>query len=157
MRRPPRPPRQPVLGGAALFLALLEGAVALVFTLGIYVQAAAAGRPDEEVRMLSFTSVVIANLSLILFTRAGGRRVWRHIVARNPLLWLVMAATLATYAVVLAWPQARALFRFALPSVDALPVLAFSTVALWLALLALNAGAAAMARGAHPATREYTA
>ena len=146
MRRPPRPARQPILGGLTLLLALLEGGVALAFAIGVYVHAVGTGRSEPEVRALAFTAVVIANLSLILFTRAGGRRVWRHIVARNRWLWLVGAGTVATYGLVLAWPAARAQFRFALPTLDDVPLLAGFTAGLWLTLLALNAGLSILAR-----------
>ena len=79
---------------------MVEGALALGFTLGLYQYAIASGRSESESRTLAFTAIVIANLSLIFFSRSGGRRVWRHIVAGNRSLWLIVAATIGAYALV---------------------------------------------------------
>ena len=138
MRRPPRPPGARLIGWDALALAMVEGALALGFTLGLYQYAIASGRSESESRTLAFTAIVIANLSLIFFSRSAGRRVWRHIVTGNRSLWLIVAATIGAYALVLAVPAVRAQFRLApLGAVDA-QWLAAGTVLLWLSLAALS-------------------
>jgi Ca2+-transporting ATPase len=142
MRRPPRDRAEPLIGGWPLLLALLEGGLALAFTLGIYGAAVAAGKTEPEVRLLAFSAVVLANLSLIFFARSGGRRVWRHIVARNPSLWWVFAGTLLAYVIVLAVPAIRAPFRLAPFTVDNARWLTVALLLFWVGLAALNAAQA---------------
>jgi Ca2+-transporting ATPase len=140
MRRPPRDAKQPLIGGSELVLALLEGGLALLFTIGIYRYAVATAHTEPEVRLLAFTAVVLANLSLIFFTRSGGKRVWRHIVAGNRSLWWVVVGTLVAYAAVLFMPWLRELFRFSAWSPADIRIVLPALLALWLALAALQRG-----------------
>ena len=147
MRRPPRDRDQPLIGGWPLILALLEGGIALAFTLGVYGAAVAAGKPEPEVRLLAFSALVLANVSLIYFARAGGRRVWRHIVVRNPSLWWLVGGTLLAYAVLVLVPAVRDQFRLAAITVQDVTWLAAAMLLLWLGLAALNAAQAFVQRG----------
>jgi Ca2+-transporting ATPase len=148
MRRPPRNPRERLVAGRSLALAVLEGMVALAFTLALYGLAVAAGRSEAEARLLAFSAIVIANLSLIFFARAGGRRVWRHMVLRNRSLWLIVGATLAAYAAVLAIPWLRTQFRLAAPTLADGALLVAATAVFWLVLGGLNGVHALRARAA---------
>jgi Ca2+-transporting ATPase len=150
MRRPPRDRNARLVGGRSLALAVLEGLVALAFTLGLYGAAVAIGRTEPEARLLAFSAIVAANLSLIFFARAGGRRVWRHMVLRNRSLWLIVGGTLAAYAAVLAIPWLRAQFHMAAPSLADASLLLAATIGLWLVLGGLNVLHALRARA--PAT-----
>ena len=134
MRRPPRNRRQPVLDRALLTLAALEGALAIGLVMGLYALATLAGKDESHVRLLAFSAVVAANLSLIFFTRAGGVRVWRHIVGGNRTLWLLALATVAVYGVVLAAPSLRTQFRLSPPTASDAAWLLAGLVAFWTAL-----------------------
>ena len=138
MRRPPRHRAQPLIDWRTLVLALCEGGLALAFVLGMYAAADAAGKSEPEVRLLAFSAVVVANVSLIFFARSAGRRVWHHIVARNRALWWIVLGTLFAYAVVLLVPGIRTLFRLAAPSWENLAWLGGSALVLWLALALLH-------------------
>ena len=146
MRRPPRNPGQRLIGGLPLALAILEGATALAFAMGVYWTAVAAGSAEPRTRLLVFSAIFIANLSLIFFARSGGHRVWRHIVAGNRSLWLIVLGTLAAYAVVLASPPVREVFRLAAPTVADGIALAVATLVFWAALALLNIAYALLAR-----------
>jgi Ca2+-transporting ATPase len=147
MRRPPRSARSRLLGGRPLALAILEGGVALAYTILVYVVAVAQGGAEERTRLVAFSAVIVANLSLILFARAGGRRVWRHVVAANRSLWLIVLATLAIYALILGVAPLRELFRMAAPTAADAALLGAATLLLWFALGLLNV--AYEASGAH--------
>jgi Ca2+-transporting ATPase len=152
MRRPPRPRGARLIGWGALTLAVAEGALALAFTLALYQHGIASGRSEPESRALAFTAIVIANLSLIFFSRSAGRRMWRHIVTGNRSLWLIVAGTVGAYALAIGVPVVRTQFRLApLGAVDA-QWLAAGTVLLWLALAALHG-----AHGAYAAQRRRKA
>ena len=138
MRRPPRSRMQRLIGGLPLALAILEGMTALAFTMGVYWTATAAALPESQTRLLAFTAVFIANLSLIFFTRSGGRRVWRHIIAGNRSLWVIVLGTLAAYVAVVAVLPLRELLRIAAPSIADGELLAIATPLFWGALAGLN-------------------
>jgi magnesium-transporting ATPase (P-type) len=113
--------------------------------LGMYAAAVAAGKSEPEVRLLAFSAVVVANVSLIFFARSAGRRVWQHIVARNRALWWIVLGTLLAYAVVVAVPAIRSLFRIAAMTVQDVAWLCGGVLLLWLALAMLQGGHALLA------------
>jgi Ca2+-transporting ATPase len=140
MRRPPRRAGRRLLGGRAFALAALEGGIALAYTMLVYVAALRQGFDEDRTRLLAFTAVILANLSLILFARAGGRRVWQHVVAANPSLWIIVLGTLALYALVVAFAPLRAIFRMAAPAAGDAALLGGATLLLWFALGLLAVG-----------------
>ncbi|HET7097106.1 MAG TPA: cation-translocating P-type ATPase [Casimicrobiaceae bacterium] len=142
MRRPPRRRDQRLLWGAPLALAVLEGIVALALVLGVYWAAVATSSSETQTRLLAFTSVIVANLSLIFFARSGGRRVWRHIVARNRSLWLVVLGTAAGYLLIVGTPL-RETFRMSAPTAHDAAALLVATLVLWLGLAASHLVSAA--------------
>ena len=138
MRRPPRSAGRRLLGLRPFALAILEGALALAFTLSIYAISTTMEATEDRTRLLSFTAIVIANLSLILFARSGGRRLWRHVAARNRSLWTIMIATTFAYAIVVAVAPLRELFRMAAPTPADAAILGIATCVLWAAFAALG-------------------
>jgi Ca2+-transporting ATPase len=113
MRRPPRPPAEPLFGARMLAVSLGLGLSMLVAVGLVYAWAAASGLPDGEVRALGFASVVFGNLALILATRSRDRTLLAVLARPNPALWWIVAGTLAALAGALYVPAAADLFRFA--------------------------------------------
>ena len=138
MRRPPRSAGRRLLGLRPFALAILEGALALTFTLSVYAISTAMEAPEARTRLLSFTAIVIANLSLILFARSGGRRVWRHLAAHNRSLWTIVIVTALAYAMVVAVAPLRDLFRMAAPIPADAAILGIATCIVWVALAILG-------------------
>lgn len=147
MERPPRSARRRLLGARPLALAILQGTIALAFVLSVYVVAMALGFPETRVRLLSFTAIVVANLSLILFARSPGRGFLRHVIAGNRSLWSVVIATIVGYAMVASVPGLREVFRMARPVPSDAAVLGIATLLLWAALAALGVVYARSATG----------
>jgi Ca2+-transporting ATPase len=109
MDRPPRPRDQPLLPRARFLLAVLQGGAALA-ACAVVLHFAGEGRPVEVVRAMTFTTLVVSVVVMVLTNRApnahaGGRR---NLAA----LWLV-TGTLGLLALVLFVPPIRDLFRFA--------------------------------------------
>jgi len=113
MRRPPRPPAEPLFGARMLAVSLGLGLSMLTSVGLVYAWAAASGRPDGEVRALGFASVVFGNLALILATRSRDRALLAVLARPNPALWWIVGGTLAALAGALYVPAAASLFRFA--------------------------------------------
>lgn len=112
MHRPPRPPKEPLFGRRVFLISLLQGVVLLLVTLLVLGYALHQGTTEETARTLSFTTLVIGNLSLILVNRS-----WRHSVfltfsTRNPALWWVIGGAFTFLLLALALPILRDIFHF---------------------------------------------
>ena len=70
MRRAPRRPDEPLFSGRLIGWSLLQGAFAFVLVAVIFVVALGRGMPEAEVRSLSFFSLVLTIVSLILVNRS---------------------------------------------------------------------------------------
>jgi Ca2+-transporting ATPase len=112
MNRPPRDPRQPLFDRHTLLLSLLQGASVLLIALAVFVIAHLRGEPETNTRALTFTTLIIANLALILANRSWTRLIVATLRSPNPALWWVIGGALAVLVLVLNVPFARDLFRF---------------------------------------------
>ena len=70
MNRPPRKKDEGIFTRRTLVLSLLQGFVVLAVTLVIYWSALSRGLEESEVRALTFATIVVANLCLILTNRS---------------------------------------------------------------------------------------
>ncbi len=115
MRRPPRPREQPLLPRRRFFVAVLQGSTALAACAAVLFFTHPS-HSTEAVRAMTFTTLVVSVVVMVLTNRAQGLRVSGR---RNAAaLWLVLG-TLALLALVLLVPAVRGLFRFAaLDAVD---------------------------------------
>ncbi|TAK50365.1 MAG: cation-translocating P-type ATPase [Xanthobacteraceae bacterium] len=112
MARPPRPPEQPLVRGALTAWCLTQGLVAFALVGGIFLFAATQGLAENEVRALTFFSLVTAIVALILVNRSFGMALSRALDWRNPALAVVLVVVTAVLLTSLLWPWARELFRF---------------------------------------------
>ena len=69
MRRPPRDPRAPLYSRRLVGVSLLQGAGVLALLLAVFLIPLARGRGELEARALTFATLVVANLALILVNR----------------------------------------------------------------------------------------
>ena len=94
-------------------LSVLQGLSVLVFVLGVFLLSRALGHSDDETRALTFTTLVIANLGLMLTNRSWNRTIVATLREPNAALWWVVAGAAVLLGAVLAVPPLRSLFRFA--------------------------------------------
>jgi len=113
MERPPRRREERLFTRRTLALCLMQGAVVLAIVLTIYAGALLRGLGDAEVRTLTFTTIVIANLCLILTNRSWSVTLSTTLRTPNRALSWVMLGTIACLALVLFIPALQDLFRFA--------------------------------------------
>ena len=134
MRRRPRSVNEPLFNRATILVSLLQGLGVLVVTVGVLVRALGQGLPEEDARVLTFATLVIADLGLILANRSVTASPLAALRGRNPALWGVMGCAAALLAIALVTPGLRDLFRFgALHGDDVVVVSVASVVALlWL-------------------------
>jgi Ca2+-transporting ATPase len=112
MRRPPRNPQARLFGRPTVVFSLLQGGVTFGVLAALYGIVLRSGQGELEARALAFTSLIIANLGLILANRSWSRTTVAMLRVRNPALWWVTGGALAFLALTLSVPAARATFRF---------------------------------------------
>ncbi len=113
MARKPRRKGEPLFDPHTLAWSALQGISALIITMGMFLIALSSGRPEGEARALAFTTLVIANLCIILSTRSQNRTAVEMLGVKNSALFYVGTAALLVLALVLYVPFLQELFRFA--------------------------------------------
>ncbi|MEA5598808.1 cation-translocating P-type ATPase [Rivularia sp. UHCC 0363] len=112
MKRPPRNPKEPLFGRKTLGLALLQGSGILAVVLVIFIVALYRGQGELDARTLTFTTLILANLGLILSEGSSSRLSFKILKSPNPALWWVIGGGLFFLAIVLYVPFLRHLFSF---------------------------------------------
>ena len=112
MRRPPRNPKEPIFDRRTIILSLLQGASVLLIVLAVFSIALYRGQGELDARALSFTTLIIANLSLILTNRSWTRTIPDSLRSPNAALWWVLIGAVAFLGLALYVPLLRSLFRF---------------------------------------------
>ena len=97
---------------------LLQGlgsfvAVALVFILSLNL-----GLSESDVRTLTFSTLIVVNLMLIVSNRSLTQPVWTAWRTPNPVLHWLAAGAFSLLAVILYVPLTRDLFRMSRPHAD---------------------------------------
>ena len=94
MDRPPRQKSEGLFTKRTLALSLLQGFVVLGIVLIVYVNALARGFSEDEVRTLTFTTIVVANLFLILTNRSWSETALTTLRTPNKAMWWVFFGTI---------------------------------------------------------------
>ncbi len=124
MNRPPRDPSTRMFDGRTITLALLQGLMLFIVTLGAFLISLYRGQGEQDARAISFTTLVFGNLILIWANRSRTRTIPEVLRSPNKPLWAITAGALLFLAVVLYVPSARALFQFSVLHVNDLAVCA---------------------------------
>jgi Ca2+-transporting ATPase len=112
MRRPPRPPAEPLFSWQLIVWGLLQGLLVLALVGTIFVVASGRGMPVDEVRALTFFSLVLSVFSLILVNRSFSTSLITAIRRPNSMLAWILIAVATILALSLLVPAVRTLFRF---------------------------------------------
>jgi len=137
MRRPPRDPRQRLFTRLFVLRSLTQGAGATAATLAVYVGALRYGLSEADVRTLTFTTLILTNLALIVTNRSLTRSVVEQWRAPNRMLAVLAAVALVLITAVLFVPVLRDLFRMAIPHTDDLLIVAAAGLAslMWMEIV----------------------
>lgn len=112
MNRPPRNSQLPLINRRNIVLCLLQGASVLLIVLAVYVITVYREKGELEARAMAFTTLIIANLALILTNRSWSRTILEMLRSSNAALGRVLAGAVVFLALVLYMPFLRELFRF---------------------------------------------
>ena len=112
MKRPPRNPKEPLFSRNTLAVSMLQGVSVLLIVLAVYAIALYRGQGESDARALTFTTLIIANLGLILTNRSWSRTILSTLCSPNTALWWVLGGAAIFLGLVLYVPFLRSLFRF---------------------------------------------
>jgi Ca2+-transporting ATPase len=142
MDLPPRSPNEPLFSKRMVGMSLLQGINVLVLVLAVFSIAYHRGLGETEARAMTFTTLIIANLGLILTNRSWSRTILAMLKKPNAASWWVLAGAFLFLGLVLYIPFLRGLFRFALlhPLDLAICLLVGSSSILWFEVFKLLRG-----------------
>jgi P-type Ca2+ transporter type 2C len=112
MQRPPRSHEEALFGMHTLLFSLLQGLgllLATLLTLGYAMQTDAS---SEAARTLTFCTLVVGNLSLILVNRSWQKTFLNSSMSNNKPLWWVIGGALGFLGLTLTLPMLREVFHF---------------------------------------------
>jgi len=112
MKRPPRAATSLLFSQSLVIWGILQGVVAAVPLALTYWLALRRGLPEGDARALTFFSLVLIDLGLVLVNRSFGQLAIRGGAKANHAFWWVCGVTLTLMTCVLLWHPARTLFRF---------------------------------------------
>ncbi len=95
-----------------LAVSLLQGVSVLLIVLAVFAIALYRGQGESDARALTFTTLIIANLGLILTNRSWSRTILSTLRSPNTALWWVLGGAAVFLGLVLYVPFLRSLFRF---------------------------------------------
>jgi len=146
MKRPPRAPGAPLVSLALAGWGLAQGGVALGLVATIFVVALGQGMPVDEVRALTFFSLVTAIVALIFANRSFSPSPLAALLRPNWLLGIALGVVAVSLSAMLLWPPAQGLFRFGPLHLNDLAWVGATGLAALLLVEALKLVAAAMRR-----------
>jgi Ca2+-transporting ATPase len=118
MQRPPRARARRLFTPRLVARSLLQGTGALGAALAVWAASVAAGLSAADVRTLTFASLIVGNLALIVANRSLSDSVWANWRTPNPALAWLFAGVFGLLGIVLYVPLVRGLFGMAQPHVD---------------------------------------
>ena len=112
MRVPPRDLREPLFSKKTISFSLLQGSSVLLIVLAVFAVGMWWGHNEEDARAVAFTTLIVANLGLILTNRSRSRTIIATLRTPNTALWVVVGGSAFFLGLVLSVPFLRSLFRF---------------------------------------------
>ena len=112
MNRPPRPASEPLFSTPTIIWGLLQGGLVLGVATLILFLAPGYGFDQDQVRALTFHTLVLAIVTLIFVDRSMSASIITAIIRPNRALAVVLPVVGILLAVTVFWGPARTLFRF---------------------------------------------
>ena len=138
MRRPPRPPSEPMAPGSFVAWSLFQGLFAFVVVAAVLFVGLRRGMPVDEVRALTFFALILSIVGLILINRSFSASLWTAVRRPNPTLLWILLTIAAILALTLKWPFAAHLFGFGPLHLDDLALTVVAGVVVFACLDALK-------------------
>jgi Ca2+-transporting ATPase len=112
MKRPPRNIKESLFSFSTVFFSILQGAILLFTTAGVFITAQNLGESTETARALTFTTLIVGNLGLILVNRSWILTLPQILRQKNTTLaWIIIGAVMFLL-LALQIPFLKNLFKF---------------------------------------------
>lgn len=110
MKRKPRGLGEPIFKARVLKIALAQGIASLAAVMAVLLWATSQARPEAEVRSITFATLVLGNLALILVNRSWSLSLWQSLLQRrnSTIKWLLGGAGLTLVLMISIPPMAGA-------------------------------------------------
>jgi P-type Ca2+ transporter type 2C len=138
MTRPPRDPADPLFSASMVVWGLMQGTLAFALVAGIYLLGLRAGMVADDVRALTFFSLVVSVVVLIFASRTLSDTLLTAFLRPNHTLTVVLVLVGMLLAAALLTPVTRELFHFGVLHGDDLLVVFGSALLLLLLLRILT-------------------
>ena len=113
MKRPPRDPDEAIFNKQTVFISIFQGIAVLIIVAAIYqTSLILLSNTEAESRALAFTTLILANLSLIVTNVSWSKVSIANLVSGNRALWYLSALTLIFLGAILFIPFLQDLFKF---------------------------------------------
>lgn len=112
MNRPPRNLKEPMFDRKTLFVSLMQGLIVLSIVLIVYLITISLGKGEIEARSLTFGTLVVANLMLIITNLSWSKSFLQILKTPNYALWWVLIGASTFLMLVIYIPFLRSLFHF---------------------------------------------
>jgi Ca2+-transporting ATPase len=112
MRRPPRNPKERIFNKKTVRFSVFQGIIILSIVALLFYLTYSWTKSEAEARALSFTTLVILNLFLILINRSWATNIFESLKEKNNVLWMVIGGSVLFLICTLTIPFLRGLFKF---------------------------------------------
>jgi Ca2+-transporting ATPase len=112
MERPPRDANERLLPRRHILLSTLEGISVMLIVIFVYAIALHRGETETNARTLTFATLVIGNIMLIVTNRSSTRSIAATLLNPNPALWWIVGGAFAVLGLAIYVPFLETLFRF---------------------------------------------
>ena len=112
MERPPRARGERLFGSRTIWVSVAQGLSLFAFSFGVFLFAKSRGLGEDVARAMAFSTLVAANLSVILTNRSWTRTIIQMFKAPNQALWWVVSGAALFLMLVLYLPALRNVFHF---------------------------------------------
>ena len=113
MRRRPRNQREPLFSPRSIGFSVMQGLVVLTIVLAVFGLFYSRGGGEKEARAMCYTTLIIANVGLILSNRSRIQSFLSTLRIPNGAMWWVLGGATVFLSLVLTVPALRDIFRFA--------------------------------------------
>jgi len=118
MDRPPRDPKTPLFSTHDILMSVLQGTMVLLTVVVVFAFSLYRNHGADDARALTFTTLVIQMISLIVVNRSRSHNIFRALRSPNRAFWWVVGGAIIFLAAVLYIPSLREVFGFARLHVD---------------------------------------
>jgi P-type Ca2+ transporter type 2C len=112
MDRPPRDISERFFGFKKIFLSCMQGVGILAIVMGVYLFSFYTGHAEGQIRAMSFVTLIVANISVILSNRSWTRSIFEVLTVRNKAAGWVIGGAILFMVLIMNIPFFLKLFLF---------------------------------------------